>query len=144
MLTFLMSIFCAALSHAQQDQKAKPTPEERAAKRVEMMKKSLNLTDEQAAKIQELQTRLFQDMKQGDKAGKAGREEMKAKKEANSKEMKANREEMKAKKEAYEAQLKTILTPEQYQQYQEQRKSMQKNMHKKMQKKTRDENGKKQ
>jgi len=129
MLTFLVSIFCVALSYAQHDQKTKATPEERAAKRVEMMKKSLNLTDEQAAKVQELQIQMFKEMKQLREASKADRDAGKTNRE----EMKAKREEIKAK---YEAQLRTILTPEQYQQYQEQCKNMQKNKHKRMQKKT--------
>ena len=131
MLTFLMSIFCVALSYAQKGEKSKVTPGERGAKRIEMMKKSLNLTDEQAAKIQELQKQMFGDMKQ-DRA----KDEVKRgnKGEVNREEMKANREGMKAKREAYDAQLKTILTPEQYQKYQEQRKEMQKNRHEKMKK----------
>jgi len=149
--TFLMSIFCVAWSYAQQGQKSKLTPEERVAKHVEMMKKSLNLTDEQAVKLQEVQTQLFNDMKQvrgtrgtgeiNREAMKAKREEMKTKREpmkpkdeAMTAEMKAKREakaaEMKTKRDAYEAKLKTILTPEQYQKYQEQCKDKQKNMHK--------------
>jgi len=114
-VTFLMSIFCGTLLYAQQGQKPQrtvQTPDERVGKRVEMMKKSLNLTDEQAAKVQEAQKQMLGDVKQ-----------IQAKN-------KANREEMKAKAEAYNAQLKTILTPEQYQKYQEHRKNMRKDMKK--------------
>ena len=127
MMTFLMSIFCVALSYSQQNQRSKVTPEERAGKRIEMMKKSLNLTDEQVTKLQEAQKQLFSDMRQIRGTGEAKREEMKAKRE----EMKADREKMRAKRDAYNEQLKTILTPEQYQQYQEQRKDMQKYQQKK-------------
>jgi|GEM_PF-1128615 len=144
MLTFLMSTLCTALSYAQQDQRPKATPEERGAKRLEMMKQSLNLTDEQVAKLQEVHKQLFGDMKQVRGRDEANREETKAKKDADSEEMKAKREEMKAKMEAYDEQLKTILTPEQYQKYQEQRKEMQKNSDKKMQKGGHGEHQKKQ
>jgi Spy/CpxP family protein refolding chaperone len=116
MLTLLMSIFCVALSYAQQGQRSKPVPKERTAKRIEMMKKSLDLTDEQAVKLQEAQKQLFGYMKQIREKSKT------------------NREEMKTKMTAYNEQLKKILTPEQYQKYQDQRKDMQKNRNKKMQK----------
>ena len=117
-LTLLMSIFCAGTSFAQQrghrGQQAKPTsevratPEERAAKRVEMMKESLNLTPDQVAKLQPVQTQFAKDQARIRNAAKE-----------NQKEMKANRE-------AYDAQLKSILTPEQYQKLQEQRKDIKK------------------
>ena len=117
MVTFFMSIFCVALSYGQQDQKTKLTPEQRSAKRIEMMKTTLNLTDDQVVKVKAAQAQLSTEMKQ-----------------VNGKD-KANREEIKAKRDAYNAQLKTILTPEQYQKYQEQQKTMKKGAHKKMQKK---------
>ncbi|MCL2598213.1 MAG: hypothetical protein FWD66_11320 [Paludibacter sp.] len=121
MATFLMSIFCVALSYGQQDQKTKMTPEARAAKRIEKMKTSLNLTDEQVTKVQAAQAQLVSDMKQvRDKS-------------------QANRDEMKAKRDAYDAQMKTILTQEQYQKYQEQRKDMQNNMRQRMQKRNQGE-----
>ena len=120
MATLLMSVFCGALSYAQQDQRFKMTPEERTGKRVERMKKSLDLTDEQAAKLQEVHKQLLVEMKQ-----------IRAKGEV-------NREEMRAKTEAYHAQIKTILTPEQYQKYREQRKVM----HKKIQKERQSEHQK--
>ena len=96
MLTFAMSIICVAGSYAQPEHKSKMTPEERAAKRVEMMKKSLNLTDEQTAKLQEAQMQLFNDMRQIRgirERGEAKRGEMTA-------EMRAKREEMKAEMQA--------------------------------------------
>ena len=108
-LTLLMSILFAGTSFAQQrgqrDQQARPTsetratPEERAARRVEMMKESLNLTPDQVTKIQALQTQRAKDQQNAHK-------------------------DMQAKREAYDAQLKSILTPEQYQKLQEQRKDM--------------------
>ena len=158
MVTFLMSTFCVTLSYARQDQKPKVTPNERAAKRIEMMKQSLHLTDEQVEKLQKVQKQLFEDMKQVRGTSevnrekmkvkreemKTKREEMKAKMEINREEIKAKRERMKAKMEAYEAQLKTIFTPEQYQQYQEQRKNIRKNPNEKIRKGGRGEHQKRQ
>ena len=73
------------------------TLEERIAKRTERMKKTLNLTPEQVAKLQTAQMQFAKERKQaGEKI----------------------RQKMKAQREAYDAQLKTILTPEQYQKLQ--------------------------
>ncbi len=109
-LALLMSVFCAGTLLAQQDnkqvqktQRVKITSEERTAKRMEKMKKTLNLTPEQAAKLQTAQIQFANEKKQI-------REE--------------SRQKMKARREAYDAQLKTILTPEQYQKLQGQRKGM--------------------
>ena len=107
-VTLLMSIFCAGVSFAhghQKGQKMKGTPEERALKRVEMMKKSLDLTPDQVTKLQAVQTQFAKDREQAQKN---------------------NRQDMKAPREAYDAQVKSILTPEQYQKYQAQRKEMKK------------------
>jgi len=111
-LTLIMSIFCAGTSFAQKsdkqvqkNQRTQMTPEERAAKRAERMKETLNLTPEQAAKLQTAQTQFAKEKKQI-------REE--------------SHQKMKAQREAYDAQLKTILTPEQYQKLQAQRKEMKK------------------
>jgi len=111
-LTLLMSIFCGGMIFAQQQeqrgQKAKASPEERASRRVEMMKKTLDLTPEQAAKLQSLQTQFFKDQEQARATAKG------------------NHQDMKTKMEAYDGQVKSILTPEQYQKYQDQRASMMK------------------
>jgi len=98
-LTFLMSTFGMALSYAQKEQKPGIAPRERTENRMDMVKKSLNLTDEQVVKWQNAQKQLSEDMKQTQAKSKA------------------NREEMKSKMDAYDAQLKSILTPEQYQKY---------------------------
>lgn len=106
-LTLLMSIFCAGMSFAQgqKGQRMQGTPEERSAKRVEMMKESLDLTPDQVTKLQAIQTQFAKDREQASKN---------------------NQQDMKAKREAYDAQVKSILTPEQYQKYQAQRKDMKK------------------
>jgi len=106
-LTLLMSVFCVGMTFAQQQvqqgQKVKATPEERAAKQVDMMKQSLNLTPDQVTKLQTVQTQFNKDQAQA-RATKNGAPE-----------------DMKAKKDAYNAQVKSILTPEQYQKYQDMR-----------------------
>jgi len=106
-LTLIMSIFCAGMSfaHGQKGQKTKGTPEERGSKRIEMMKESLDLTPDQVTKLQAAHTQFAKE-----------REEAR----------KNNQKDMKAQKEAYDAQVKSILTPEQYQKYQDQRKEMKK------------------
>jgi len=109
-LTLLLSVFCAGMTLAQQpgprSGKVKATPEERGAKHVERMEKSLELTPEQVAKLRDLHSQFAKDREQDRVAAKE------------------NRQDMKAKMDAYDAQLKSILTPEQYQKYQDQRKNM--------------------
>jgi len=105
-LTLLMSVLCVGMTFAQQQgQKVKATPEERAAKRMEMMKQTLNLTPDQVTKLQAIQTEFAKDQDQAQAAKKG------------------NWQDMKAKREAYDAQVKEILTPEQYQKYQDLRAS---------------------
>ena len=108
-LTLLMSIFCAGTSFAQQHdqkgQRTKMTSEERASKRLEKMKETLNLTPDQVTKLQTAQTQFAKDREQVQKD---------------------HRQNMKTKMEAYDAKVKTILTPEQYQKYQDQHKEMRK------------------
>jgi hypothetical protein len=114
-MTLLMSILCVGMAFAQQQAKgqqaprAKATPEERAAKQVERMQKTYNLSSEQVNRLKAVQTQFAKEQEQTT----AG--------------VKGNREDMKAKAEAYDAQVKSILTPEQYQKYQDDRKNMMKN-----------------
>jgi len=111
-MTLLMSILCAGMTFSQQQgqkvQKTKATAEERASKQVEMMKKSLDLTPEQARKLQSVQTQFNKNQEQALAAAKG------------------NRQDMKAQRDAYDNQVKSILTPEQYQKYQDQRATMKK------------------
>ena len=104
-MTLLMSILCAGVSFAgqqgQRDHKSKATSEERSSKRIEKMKETLNLTPEQVTKLEAIQAQCAKDKEQ-------------------------KRQDIKAKKEAYDAQVKSILTPEQYKKYQEQNKGMKK------------------
>lgn len=106
-LTLLMSVFCAGMSfaHGQKGQRTKGAPEERDSKKIEMMKESLDLTPDQVTKLQAVQEQFAKE-----------REQASEKKQ----------QDMKAQKEAYDAQVKSILTPEQYQKYQAQCKEMKK------------------
>jgi len=116
-LTLLMSIFCIGMTFAQQpaqgkavqhkEQKAKLSAEDRATKQVEMMKTSLNLTPDQVTKLQAVQTQFAKDQDQA-------------------RATKASAQDLKAKKDAYDAQVKSILTPDQYQTYQAKQASMRK------------------
>ena len=110
-LTLAMSVVFAGMAFAQQ-QENKATQEEKAAKKIEMMKTTLDLTPEQVAKLQELQANFAQ-----------------KRKEANDDAVKLEI------KEAYKAELKSVLTPEQYQMYQEQRKNKGECKHKDKEKK---------
>jgi Spy/CpxP family protein refolding chaperone len=76
------------------------SPQERAERQAKVMKVDLNLDAAQYEKL------LALNLKQADKAS-ATRAEMKE-------EMKENREAMKAERDNYKAELKTILTPEQF------------------------------
>ena len=129
-LTLLMSVFCAGMTFAQQQdqnhnrqqkeqrdrdgqkatqkqgQQSKATAEERASKQVEMMKKSLDLNNDQVSKLQAVQTQFIKDQDQA-RTSKKGN---------------SNQQDLKAKREAYDSQVKSILTPEQYQKYQDMKK----------------------
>jgi len=127
-LTVLMSIFCAGMTFAQQQnqkvtqpkeqqvaskkgqkgQQVKATAEERAAKQVETMKTSLNLSNDQVSKLQPIQSQYVKDQDQARGAKKG------------------NQQDWKTKKDAYNTQVKSILTPEQYQKWQTQRADMKK------------------
>ena len=113
-LTLLMSIFCAGMMYAQSQQgrnkgqKTSMTTEQRASKQVEAMQKSLNLTPDQVTKLKAVRSQFAKDQAQL-RTSKQGAQQ-----------------DMKAKREAYDAQVKSILTPEQYQKYQDQHKNMMK------------------
>ena len=101
-LTLLMSVVFAGITFAQRQKSELPqaTPEQRDARRIEMMQATLNLTPEQVIKLRELNAKFAQMREQMHDAAP---------------------QIIKAQKDAYDAELKTILTPEQYQKYQEQR-----------------------
>jgi Spy/CpxP family protein refolding chaperone len=103
-LTMLFSTLCVVMALAQGPRGNAGTPEERAAKTTEHMKKALNLTDEQAAKVQTLNLNFFKEQQKAREAVKDANQDL--------------REGMKAKLDARDAELQKILTPDQFKQYQ--------------------------
>lgn len=80
--------------------KEKPTVEQMAQHRTDMMKKNLNLTDEQAKKVYDLNLKRAKDMEKNRSNAETDRQ----------KRMDA----MQSARTAEDAQMKSILTPEQY------------------------------
>ena len=131
-MTLFLSVFCASMTIAQQQQQqqdrkavqqkeqrvaqkkdqkgqqTKATAEERAAKQVDAMKQSLNLSNDQVTKLQSVQTQYIKDKDQA-RASKNG-----------------NQQDWKTKKDNYDSQVKSILTDQQYKQYQAQQSNMKK------------------
>jgi len=119
-MALLMSVFCVGMTFAQQQQQnrrsghqkeqsavrptkaTKATAEERASKQVAEMKQSLNLSNDQVNKLQNVQTQYVKDQDQA-RASKKG-----------------TQQDWKTKRDAYNSQVKSILTPAQYQQWQAQ------------------------
>lgn len=99
-IAFTTLLLIATAARAQ-DQK---TPEQRAKQRTERLTTVLELTPEQAAKVEALNLKQAQEMESRRKAHEARHEAM--------------RSEMKAKREAHDAEMKAILTPEQYAKWQ--------------------------
>lgn len=93
--------------------------EQKRAEKLKMMKSELNLTDAQVAKIKTLQDKKMEEMKQNAPQRQAER--------------KAKMEAMKAKREQWNAEMKQILTPEQYQKWEAKQKENMQNRHKNMQ-----------
>jgi len=115
MVTFLMSIFGAALvSYAQQSQNPKTTSEKKDLIRAETANQSLDQIDDRTAKLQEARKKLFADM-----------EASLVKYEKYCEEMKAG---------ASQARLETTPTRKPYQKYEDQQKEANKPAHKKINK----------
>jgi Spy/CpxP family protein refolding chaperone len=99
-LTVLFSAFCVVMSSAQTT-KTPPTPQTRADRTTQYLKKALNLTDDQTAKVETLNLKMFQAQEEMRKAvSEVGKN-------------------FKAKMEARDVELQKILTPEQFKQYQD-------------------------
>jgi hypothetical protein len=115
--TLLMFIFCAGMTFAQQgqhgqpqnNQKANVTPEARARQQLDQMKKDLNLSSDQVKKLQDVQTRFAKEEEQMRSNGNQSQQDMKSK------------------MDNYDSQVKSILTQEQYQKWQEQHKNRMQN-----------------
>jgi Spy/CpxP family protein refolding chaperone len=83
-----------------------PSPEERSKKETDMMKEKLKLTDEQTQKVGDINLKYAQQMDEIRKQNSQPAERQ------------ANHEKMKKMHEKKLAEMKTVLTPEQFEQYQ--------------------------
>lgn len=109
----LVSLFVFSVSAQRPDRNPKMTPEDRASKQTEMMTKQLDLTADQQAKIQEINLKYSQQMAAQQGQAKEDRQQ--------------NMENMKAQMEAKNAEIKQVLTPEQFEKWQAKRNEMMQN-----------------
>ena len=106
----LVSLFIFSVSAQRPDRGPRMTPEERATRQTEMMTKQLDLTADQQVKIKEINLKFSQQMAaQRDQAGGDRQQNM---------------EKMKAQMDARDAEIKQVLTPEQFEKWQTKRNEM--------------------
>jgi Spy/CpxP family protein refolding chaperone len=103
-LTLLFSTLCVVTSLAQ-GRNGGGTPEERATKATERLKKSLNLTDGQVTQVQNINLSFFKEQEQAraNQSNETDRDQRRA--------------EMKARMDKHDVDLQKVLTPEQYKKY---------------------------
>lgn len=111
-LIFSVSMFAQA---PQRGERREFKPEEMATRMADGMKKELNLNDEQYKSVYNLYLKRGEEMKARRDKGQQGQQV----------DREARREEMKKNQEAMNAELKKILTPEQYTKYEEMLKKQQ-------------------
>ena len=111
-LIFSVSMFAQA---PQRGERREFKPEEMATRMADGMKKELNLNDEQYKSVYNLYLKRGEEMKARRDKGQQGQQV----------DREARREEMKKNQEAMNAELKQILTPEQYTKYEEMLKKQQ-------------------
>ena len=111
-LIFSVSMFAQA---PQRGEHREFKPEEMATRMADGMKKELNLNDEQYKSVYNLYLKRGEEMKARRDKGQQGQQV----------DREARREEMKKNQEAMNAELKQILTPEQYTKYEEMLKKQQ-------------------
>ena len=111
-LIFSVSMFAQA---PQRGERREFKPEEMATRMADGMKKELNLNDEQYKSVYNLYLKRGEEMKARRDKGQQGQQVNRE----------ARREEMKKNQEAMNAELKKILTPEQYTKYEEMLKKQQ-------------------
>lgn len=111
-LIFSVSMFAQA---PQRGERREFKPEEMATRMADGMKKEFNLNDEQYKSVYNLYLKRGEEMKARRDKGQQGQQV----------DREARREEMKKNQEAMNAELKKILTPEQYTKYEEMLKKQQ-------------------
>jgi Spy/CpxP family protein refolding chaperone len=99
-LALLFSAISVGVVSAQKEQKSVNNPQERIAKHADRMKTELNLTDEQTAKMKNIEMSVQKDREQMQKS------------------MQDARKDFMSKMKGHEAEMQKILTPEQFQKYQ--------------------------
>ncbi len=133
MAAALMMTASAMAQDNQNDERKRPTQEQMIQHRTDDMVKRYSLNEEQAAKLLELNKKYTQMMprrhgaRPGRPDGKQAQqapEEMKMPAAQDKGNRKARFEEMRKRMEEYDAQLQTILTPEQYKSYKADREKM--------------------
>ena len=117
----VLGTFAMAQQSPQMPKKDPAQMEQKRAEKLQKMKDELNLSDAQVAQIKSLQDKKIAERKENAPKTQAER--------------KAKMEVMKAKKEQCNAEMKQILTPEQYQKWQTKQKERMQNMHEKHMKK---------
>ena len=113
LVLLLASLFVFSVSAQRPDRNSKMTPEDRAAKQTEMMNKQLDLTADQQAKIQAINLKYSQ--------------QMAAQRSQATEDRQQNMENMKTQMEARNAEIKQVLTPEQFEKWQTIRNEMRQN-----------------
>ena len=108
----LISLFVLHVSAQTQHKRNRMSMEERASKQVEMMTELLDLSVEQQSKVKEINMKYIQQM--ADKEKRIGKKKIQ------------NEDNIKPQVVAKNAELKQVLTPEQYEKWQEKRMEMRK------------------
>ncbi len=118
LLILLFSIGSITLLAQQHGPRERLSPDERAEKTVELLNKELTLTKQQQTDLKNWFTTHYKQQEENFKKNRAEREAM--------------REQMQKNREQTEAQLKKILTAEQFQKYQEKEQKRQKEKQERM------------
>jgi hypothetical protein len=117
LFSFLLVPLLTLVLSVNAQEKMHMTPQEKAQKLTDWMKTNLKLTDDQVAKVQPINLKYAQKM---------------ADTKNSSQDQKAKMDAMKADEEAKDAELKAVLTPEQYTSWEAKKADMKKEMMEKM------------
>lgn len=112
----LVSLFTLNISAQKPGRGKQMNPEEKATKQTEWMTKELNLNSDQQAKIKQIHLKHAEQMKK----------QRDAVQESAKKDKEQMREQMKAQREAHNAEIKSVLTTEQYQTWEAKKKEFRK------------------
>ena len=105
-------VWACSVGLAQDTEKSKPTAEERADKQTQRLTKALNLTEDQAAKVKTASLKRIQTMQNT----------------RNEEKGKGKGKKIKATMDEFDQEIKAILTPEQYTQYEKRKDELKEKM----------------